>query len=135
MNLAELMPLLDVESQRVKSRSGGWSSIIITHEGKTQHLHEWAEETGIPYSTLHKRYKRGLDPDQILHTGKITPTNQKDLTYNGKTQSISKWSKEIGVSVPTIYKRIQVGKPIEQILYPGNLSTARKQAKHYWNRT
>lgn len=39
---------------------------VITYEGKTMNLSDWARETGIAYSTIKSRYKRGLAPRMIL---------------------------------------------------------------------
>lgn len=37
------------------------TNLLITHEGKTQTLSQWADETGVPYETLRWRYKNGKD--------------------------------------------------------------------------
>ncbi len=39
----------------------------ITHNGETHTLREWSRRTGIPYSTLNKRYRRGYP----LFSGRI----------------------------------------------------------------
>lgn len=36
-------------------------ALHVTHDGQTLSLREWARQTGIPYSTLRKRYQRGYD--------------------------------------------------------------------------
>ena len=43
--------------------------IYITHDGFTLSLAEWSNRTGIPYSTLDRRYRQGLSTEQIFHTG------------------------------------------------------------------
>ena len=48
-------------SQRIKKIGH-----IITYKDKTMNLSDWARETGIPYSTIKSRYKRGLAPKMIL---------------------------------------------------------------------
>lgn len=36
------------------------SGVLVTHNGKTQNLREWASELGIYYTTLNRRYHKGL---------------------------------------------------------------------------
>jgi hypothetical protein len=35
------------------------SNLLITHEGRTQTLSQWAEESGVSYETLRWRHKHG----------------------------------------------------------------------------
>lgn len=42
------------------------SNRLFTHNGKTQTLAEWAEETSIPYFTLHSRLRRGWSIERAL---------------------------------------------------------------------
>jgi hypothetical protein len=41
-------------------------SVRLRYRGKTRHLMEWAEITGIPYHTLYTRMRKGSTPAQIL---------------------------------------------------------------------
>jgi hypothetical protein len=41
----------------------------ITHAGKTQSIHKWAQELGIPYATLKQRFKCGWEPSRALTGG------------------------------------------------------------------
>ena len=56
--------------------------LFLTFAHKTAPLSEWAEITGLPYSTLLRRMKRGWSVEEILFTaprpGKIRP-NLDDL--------------------------------------------------------
>jgi hypothetical protein len=45
---------------------------LITHEGVTLCLSEWAERTGLTYSTLRARHQRGFSPADILSTDRLT---------------------------------------------------------------
>lgn len=42
-------------------------SIWITYNGENRPLTEWADIVGLDYTTLWKRYKNGLNPEQILY--------------------------------------------------------------------
>ena len=48
---------------------------VLAHNGKTQTLTQWAEETGIPYSCLQKRIKYGWSVERIL----TTPVRERKL--------------------------------------------------------
>ena len=49
-----------------RNRSNG---IVVTHDGRTQHLAAWAEEVGVSYITLYRRiYCRGWDIGRALTT-------------------------------------------------------------------
>lgn len=41
-------------------------SIIVEFNGQIKSLTEWSRELGISYTTLKHRFKRGLEPEQIL---------------------------------------------------------------------
>lgn len=45
---------------------------LITYDGLTLCLSEWAERTGLTYSTLRARHRRGASPADILSTGRLT---------------------------------------------------------------
>ena len=42
------------------------TNVYINYNGETHTLGEWAEITGVNYTTLHSRYKRGKSPEEIL---------------------------------------------------------------------
>jgi hypothetical protein len=41
-------------------------NLFITHNGKTQCMKDWSNETGIPYPTIQDRVKRNKTPAEIL---------------------------------------------------------------------
>lgn len=51
----------------------------VTAFGKTQSLKDWSEETGIPYSCLYKRIKRGWSPEETLSETKSVRGKRRDL--------------------------------------------------------
>lgn len=46
------------------ARNSRW----ITHDGKTQHIKDWAEELGIGYGTLKSRFRYGWSAERALET-------------------------------------------------------------------
>lgn len=53
---------VDMRSQANNRRC----SIQLEHDGETLNLHEWAERVGLDYTTIWKRYSKGLPADEIL---------------------------------------------------------------------
>lgn len=43
-------------------------SILLTYDGKTQHIADWADEIGIGYRTLKSRLRYGWSVEQVLGT-------------------------------------------------------------------
>lgn len=41
-------------------------NVVVTHDGITKNLREWAIYLGIPYDTLRVRYKRGKRGDDLF---------------------------------------------------------------------
>lgn len=75
----------------------------ITYNGETHNLLEWSDKTGIKYSTLFYRYKKGLPPDQLLRK----PTRLNTLEYMGKVQSAKQWARELGISYSWLTSNIR----------------------------
>ncbi|MES0207901.1 hypothetical protein NKJ93_02225 [Mesorhizobium sp. M0028] len=46
-------------------------NIVVTYEGKTHTLAEWADRLRINYRTLHNRYTRGLSLDRVFALGRL----------------------------------------------------------------
>ena len=73
MNLTELMPLMFEEKPKKKERrstykGGQGSTIMLTYQGKTQSLKDWAIELNKPVGTLRYRYMKGWNIEKILST-------------------------------------------------------------------
>jgi hypothetical protein len=49
------------------------STVMLTHNGRTQSMLDWADELGINRYTIMRRWQRGFTVEQILHQGKHKP--------------------------------------------------------------
>lgn len=49
------------------------NNVMLTYQGRTHPLREWAREVGIHPGTAYGRYRRGLPPEDILFVGHLTP--------------------------------------------------------------
>ena len=86
---------------------------LLTHGGKTLHLSEWAEQTGIGYYCLVSRLSLGWSPGRAL----TTPLARvKEITFRGETKTISGWAEETGISRDTIAQRMKLGWSTERTL-------------------
>lgn len=47
------------------------NNVLLTHDGKTMPLSAWVEITGLNYTTIHERLRRGWAPERALTTGPI----------------------------------------------------------------
>lgn len=86
---------------------------VLTFNGKSQTLEEWAFELHLDTTTLWARLCRGWPVEKVLQPGKFTANY---LEYKGKRQSMSQWAKETGMNVHTIAQRIRNGWTVEQAL-------------------
>lgn len=82
---------------------------LITYNGKTQNMTQWAKETGVRRELIKDRLKSGWSVEDALTKRKCELWERKDnrlLTYDGKTMTVSQWAKEIGVNRSTLSHRI-----------------------------
>jgi len=90
------------------------STKLITFDGETKSIQEWATEKGINYGTLHDRLYRGWSIEDALSQ----PTNPKSnlITWNGETKPASAWARTYGITVSTFLYRLRHGWTIEEAL-------------------
>lgn len=87
------------------------NSRLLTHDGVTLTISEWARKTGLPLGTIWDRLELGWESRRVLG-----PSNWRMLTYNGRTQLISAWAAELGVGPEAISKRLRRGWSVERAL-------------------
>lgn len=112
--------------------------ILINGERKT--LHEWADETGIPYKTLRKRiFDNGWKPEDAVTTPVLNPgvarNFHKTVTvnqYNPKQElmrtfeSMSECARQCGIPMQTIKGALEGMNPLEQVARWGYYFTTPK---------
>lgn len=86
------------------------SSNLITYNGVTQSIKDWAKMLGIANSTLRSRlycYKWSLEDTLTLKPReRKIHSSPKLFTYNGKTQSIYAWAKEMDIDYECLRSRL-----------------------------
>jgi len=87
---------------------------LVSFDGQTKTMAQWADQTGINYGTLETRLRLG----KLGQETKLLNMNLKEvlLSYNGKTQNAAMWAKELGIPYDRIMARIRRGYTIERCL-------------------
>lgn len=120
-------------SPKTQSRNRG-SNRLITYNGITLCLTEWAERVGLSWDLVQGRLNRGWSEHDALTTPKRDKRPALEpITWNGVTRSVEKWSVLIGGRRGSLAQRIRKGWPLEQAMtepfYVGSHEKER-QAKH-----
>lgn len=88
------------------------NSLTLTHNGKTQTLHTWAKEVGIPYDVLRMRHVRGWDKDTLFspvghRRPNTSPTNKKApkdvlevIEHDGYAFTLKQWAEFLEGAIP-----------------------------------
>ena len=100
---------------------------MVTLEGRTQTLTQWAAEVGLSEAVVFNRVRLGWSEEKTLTTA-VDSTQSSSagkgwadrrarhpgprlITVDGQTRSISEWAREIGVRPTVINARIKAGWP------------------------
>ncbi|KFL30649.1 hypothetical protein JP75_14345 [Devosia riboflavina] len=108
---------------------------MLTHDGITQPINEWALDYGIYPDVIADRLERRWSVERAITTPMVVVPRQrlnkpeprtaqrpastkrgKRLTYMGQCLTVCEWSAVIGVTTHTINNRIRKGMPIEGVL-------------------
>jgi len=99
-------------------------SKLLTHDGQTLTVPQWAKLLGISNGTLFHRLKNGMPLDKALTPGLL---DSHLFTLNGQTMSLPEWAKQLGVTLSTLQQRVyRRGLPLERALMPGDHRKFRK---------
>jgi predicted transcriptional regulator len=86
------------------------NTILITYNNKTQTIKEWSEELGIPYSTIDRRLRAKLPPEQVLSVEELPKTKTKQSEKD-------KLAYELAFNLRTDYKNGLKGKVLYEQKY------------------
>jgi hypothetical protein len=79
-------------------------------------LEEWSKRTGISYTTLDTRIRRGWSLSQAFSIGKNSHVPL--LTYNGFTGTIDEWASLLRIPYGTLAIRLRRGWSLKRALTP-----------------
>lgn len=86
------------------------TNIVLTWDGKTMTLKQWADHLGWKYGLLASRWKKGLRDADLFAEPKRE--RNKVVEYNGKIKTLRKWAEDTGVPYETLHWRHKHGKPL-----------------------
>jgi len=100
------------EQQRNKS-----NNYLVTYDGKTQTLSEWAREYGLPRETLRSRIEKlGYSFEEAIKKKYKSQRNNVIVSYNGRSFTQAEFAREIGVTPQCICQRLKRGFTPENIV-------------------
>lgn len=113
------------------NKTKGKNYIYVDYFGDKKSLFEISKETGIAYSLLWERYKRGISIEEEVKRYKENGNSfSKKYEFDGKKLTISEWARELGVHEETLRSRIKSGKPYDKVfITKKNIYSKRKNKK------
>jgi hypothetical protein len=93
---------------------------LLSHDGQTLVLTEWAERTGVGASTLRERLRHGWNvADALTKPPQPKACKRGPIAHDGRTMSVAAWSREVGLSSNTIRARLDHGwRPSDALTRP-----------------
>lgn len=89
-----------------QQKNRGSFNDLITYNGETFVLKDWARKLNIKYTTLYNRiYRSGLSFEEAI---KDDPYN-KQQSINGIHKTVKEWCKEYNIEQTLVYDRIRKG--------------------------
>lgn len=86
---------------------------MMTLNGQTKCMSEWAEELGIPVQRIWARKEKlGWNDEDALRLPRV----EKLITYKGQTMNVSQWEKHLEINNGTIRARLLYGWTVEKAL-------------------
>ena len=101
-------------SSNVRSR-------MLTHQGKTMCVSDWARELGIPAGRIYLRLHVGMKVSEALSLGRKRRTDARLLTLDGETKSAREWAIKLDIPLGRILARLHAGATDSEALSIGRL--------------
>lgn len=92
------------------------SNSILTFNGQTHCVSEWAEITGLTASAIYRRIKNGWSTTDVLTIPATGSHANKLIEFKGQRLGLAEWAKKIGISTNGLHTRISRGWSLERAL-------------------
>lgn len=91
---------------------------LLSLNGETKCMSQWARDIGVDTKTLAYRLKQGWTLEKALTTPATPPeeTRAKMIYFNGETRSIAGWSRKLGINHASLCERLASGWNLEKAL-------------------
>lgn len=96
------------------------NTVRVLVAGRTVSLCDLSEETGLPMSTLRRRYRSGWSGDSMVAPKKTALKKERKVAFSGRELSVTEWSNETGIPWETIHTRLVSGWSVERTLTTPN---------------
>lgn len=94
-------------------------TIMLTVDGVTKPLQDWADDVGAKHATIKERILNGWGHKDAVYTPVGTYQDNvrtRVLEFNGKKMHPREWAEELGISVGSVYQRLSRGWPMDRVL-------------------
>ena len=99
-------------TQDVQTKNRGSFNRLITYNGKTMVLKDWAKELNLEYSGLRKRLvDKGMSFEDAINKDKIYNL----VEYKGMKKTLKEWSEYLKIPVKNLYDRRNKGWSVEKM--------------------
>jgi hypothetical protein len=89
---------------------------LLTHNGQTKCMSEWAREYGLATERIHARLASGWPVSAAITTPAAARKKHPLFAFAGKTQNIEQWARDIGIHPATLRSRLVNEWPVERAL-------------------
>lgn len=93
------------------------NTVRITYNGVTQTISAWADQLGIPRTTINVRYHKGLPPEQVLAPKRVVET----ILFKGRRMTWPEVAKAAGIPYVTLRHRLRQGMPLQKAIQKNRL--------------
>lgn len=105
---------------------------MLTLDGQTHCLSEWAAIYGLPRDLLASRLDGGWDLREALTTPPrqrraTSPTLGRQYECGGESRTIQEWSEHLGVNKFTLYSRLKSGWPVDRVFSEPSIPAAERR--------
>ncbi|HEX9639809.1 MAG TPA: hypothetical protein VGB13_00690, partial [Candidatus Krumholzibacteria bacterium] len=90
------------------------SQRLLTVNGETKCIQDWAKEAGLYWSTIDSRLSRGWSPEDAV--SKTKRRKRRLIRHRGQVKTVTEWARHFGIKVPTLHWRLNHGVPFEQAI-------------------
>jgi hypothetical protein len=106
------------------------NNVVITYQGQTMILKDWAKFFGISYSCISDRYRRGKTTEEIFFVGKLVAAGWLD---DGIWKSVGELSKMHNINRKALRNRYLMGWSLERSISEP-LRNQKKRKRHAINK-
>lgn len=93
------------------------SNRMITYNGETLCVNDWADKTGIPAVTLFGRLANNWPVEKLFRPVR----NHTEIEINGEVKTLTEWSKVFEIPKETVLERYRKGVRGDKLFYKGNM--------------